>query len=133
MDEGSLSPARGAGQKDLPATAPVVDRFGAQTQRPLASGTGVRASNKSARAWEAAYRHYGITWELTARSPKGDPTAARQMAAASVAVASAWRQIATAATLPWWTLVALEAAASAFEAQAREYKAREKSQGHNHG
>jgi hypothetical protein len=133
MDDGSLSPAGCAGQEDLPATAPVVDRFGAQTQRPLASGTGVRASNKSARAWEAAYRHYGITWELTARSPKGDPAAARQMAAASAAVASAWRQIATATTLPWWTLVALEAAASAFEAQAREYKAREISQGHNHG
>jgi hypothetical protein len=35
--------------------------------------------------------------------------------------------------LPWWTLVALEAAASAFEAQAREYKAREITQGHDHG
>jgi hypothetical protein len=89
--------------------------------------------NESTRAWETAYRHYGSTWQLTARSPKDDPAAARQMAAASAAVASAWRQIAAATTLPWWTFVALEAAASAFEAQAREYKAREKSPGHDHG
>ena len=133
MDDGSLSHNRSAGREDLPTTPPVADRFGVQAQRPLGSGAGVRVSDKSARAWEAAYRHYGSTWELTARSPKGDPAAARQMAAASAAVASAWRQIAAAATLPWWTLVALEAAASAFEAQAREYKAREKTQGHDHG
>jgi hypothetical protein len=133
MDDGSRSHARGANREDVLATARVVDRFGAQAQRPLASGIGVRASDKSARAWEAAYRHYGSTWELTARSPKGDPTAARQMAAASAAVASAWRQIAAATTLPWWTLVALEAAASAFEAQACEYKVREKTQEHDHG
>ena len=133
MDDGSLSHNRGAGREDLPTAPPVADRFGAQAQRPLRSSTGVRASDKSARAWEVAYRHYGSTWELTARSPKGDPAAARQMAAASTAVASAWRQIAAATTLPWWTFVALEAAASAFEAQAREYKAREKSPGHDHG
>jgi hypothetical protein len=133
MDDGSLSHNQGAGREKLPTAPPVADRFGAQAQRPLSFGTGVRASDKSARAWESAYRHYGSTWELMARSPKGDPAAARQMATASAAVASAWRQIAAATTLPWWTLVALEAAASAFEAQAREYKARGKDQGHNHG
>ena len=133
MDVGEFATSRGTGREDVPTTAPLVDRMGTQAQRPLSSGALVRASDKSARAWEAAYRHYGSTWELTARSPKGDPAAAQQMATASAAVASAWRQIAAATTLPWWTLVALEAAASAFEAQAREYKAREKTQGHDHG
>ena len=133
MDAGEFATSQSTGREDFPTTAPLVDRMGTQAQRPLSSGAVVTASDKSARAWEAAYRHYGSTWELTARSPKGDPAAARQMAAASAAVASAWRQIAATTTLPWWTIVALEAAASAFEAQAREYKAREKSQGHNHG
>jgi hypothetical protein len=133
MDAGEFPTSGGTGRGDVPTTAPLVDRMGTQAQRPLSSGAVVRASNKSARAWEAAYRHYGSTWELAARSPKGDQAAAQQMATASTAVASAWRQIAAATTLPWWTLVALEAAASAFEAQAREYKAREKTQGHDHG
>src|ERR1043166_7827833 len=115
MDDGSLSRNRGAGREDLPTAPPGAERLRSHDQRPLPSGTGVKASYKSARTWEVAYRHYGSTWELTARSPKGDPAAARQMAAASAAVASAWRQIAAATTLPWWTLVALEAAASAFD------------------
>jgi hypothetical protein len=110
-------------------------RQGRPARRPPGGSTddAVMASEQCARAWEAAYRHYGHIWELTARSPKGDPAAAREMAAASWAVAAAWRQIAAATTLPWWTLVALEAAAAAFEAQAREYKAREENRGHDHG
>ncbi|HKR51124.1 MAG TPA: hypothetical protein VJT72_16355 [Pseudonocardiaceae bacterium] len=83
------------------------------------------ASDTSARAWEAAYRQYGRAWEWTARSQKGDPAAALEMASASWAVAAAWRQIASATTLPWWTLAAIESAAAAFEAQARDYEARE--------
>jgi len=47
------------------------------------------------------------------------------MAAASWAVAAAWRQIVTATALPWWALAASETAAGAFEAQAREYETRE--------
>ncbi len=86
------------------------------------------ASDKSVRVWETVYRRYGQVWELTARAPKGDPAAAREMAAASRAVAAAWRQIAAATTLPWWTLVAVETAAAAFEAQAREYQARQESE-----
>jgi hypothetical protein len=80
------------------------------------------ASEQCARAWEAAYRHYGQVWELTARSPKGDPDAAREMAAASWAVAAAWRRLATATALPWWALAAIESAAGAFESQAFEYE-----------
>jgi hypothetical protein len=92
---------------------------------PLSGFDGdVMTSEKSVQAWEAAYRRYGHVWELTARAPKGDPAAAREMAATSRAVATAWRQIA-AATLPWWTLVAIEAAATAFETQAHEYQARQ--------
>ena len=82
----------------------------------------VMASTKSTQAWEAAYRQYGRAWEMTARCGKGDPVAAREMATASWAVAAAWRQIASATRLPWWTLAALESAAGAFEAQAREYE-----------
>ncbi len=93
------------------------------------SADDVMASAKSTRVWEAAYRQYGHAWETTARSGKGNPTAAREMAAASWAVAAAWRQIATATTLPWWTLAAIESAAGAFEAQAREYERAKTSDG----
>jgi alkylated DNA nucleotide flippase Atl1 len=86
------------------------------------------AADQCARAWEGAYRHYGRIWELTARSPKGDPAAAREMAAASRAVAAAWRQIEAATTLPWWTVAALESAAAAFEEQAQKYDTSENSQ-----
>ena len=50
------------------------------------------------------------------------------MASASWSVAAAWRQIATATTLPWWILAALESAAAAFESQACDWEAREKSE-----
>jgi hypothetical protein len=49
------------------------------------------------------------------------------MAAESWSMAAAWRQIAAATTLPWWTLAAIESAAAAFEALARECEAREES------
>ena len=79
------------------------------------------AADQYTRAWEGAYRYYGRIWELTARSPKGDPAAAREMAAASRAVAAAWRRIEAATTLPWWTIAALQSAAAAFEEQAQKY------------
>ena len=133
MDAGEFARGWGAGREGLPTTSPVSDPSGTEANRSVDSGVGVRASNRTTRVWEAAYRHYGNIWELTARSPKGDPAAAREMAAASWTVAAAWRQIAAATTSPWWTLVALEAAAAAFEAQAREYKTREENRGHDHG
>ncbi|MGH3673892.1 MAG: hypothetical protein ACRDSH_25205 [Pseudonocardiaceae bacterium] len=80
------------------------------------------ASDQSVRAWEASYRRYGHAWQATARSGKNDPTAAREMASASWAVAAGWRQIAAATTLPWWALAAIESAAGAFEKQARVYE-----------
>jgi len=39
-------------------------------------------------------------------------------------MSTAWRDIATAAVLPWWTLAALRAAAEAFEQQAHGWHAR---------
>ena len=87
------------------------------------------ASDQSTRAWEAAYRQYGRAWETTARSRKGDPAAAREMAAASWAVAAVWRQIVAATTLSWWTLAAIESAAAAFETQARDCETRDGSDG----
>ena len=109
-------------------------RQGRPARRPADGCTddGVMASEQCARAWEAAYRHYGHIWELTARSPKGDPAAAREMASASWAVAAAWRQIEIATTLPWWTLAAIESAAAAFEEQARKYEGGDDSESHGH-
>jgi hypothetical protein len=45
------------------------------------------------------------------------------MASASWDVATAWRDIATATALPWWSLAAVRAAADAFETQARDWHA----------
>jgi hypothetical protein len=118
-----FSRGRGAGRADLPTARPVTGPSHRDVRtRSVASAAGVKASDNAVRAWEASYRRYGHAWEATARSGKGDPLAAREMAAASWAVAAAWRQIATATTLPWWALAAIESAAGAFEAQAREYE-----------
>jgi hypothetical protein len=131
MSAGDSTRARGTGQKGLRANRPVSGP--PHHDAPPGSGShgGVMASDTSTRAWEAAYRKYGRAWETTARSPKGDPAAAREMATASWAVAAAWRQIASATTLPWWTLAAIESAAGAFEAQARQCEARDGSEGHD--
>lgn len=82
---------------------------------------GGAAGDRCVRVWEGAYRHYGRMWELTARSPKGDPAAAREMAAASRAVAAAWRAIEADISLPWWVAAALHSAAAAFDEQAQKY------------
>ena len=118
---------QGAGRADLPTARPVTGPplNNARTRSAAGGGGGVKASDNTVRAWEVAYRRYGHAWEATARSGKGDPTATHEMAAASWAVAAAWRQIATATTLPWWVLAAIESAAGAFEAQAQEYETRE--------
>ena len=121
---------RGAGREGLRANRPVsgLPQHGAHLV-PGSEGDVMRASEKSTRVWEVAYRQYGRAWETTARCGKGDPVAAREMAAASWAVAAAWRQIAAATRLPWWVLAAIESAAGAFEAQAREYETGEASEG----
>jgi len=46
------------------------------------------------------------------------------MASASWDVATAWRDLATRAVLPWWVLAAVRAAADAFEQQAHDWHAR---------
>jgi len=122
MARGEGARVRGAGRDGSRATRPVSDPPQAGAQLLGTGDREVRASEKSIRAWEAAYRQYGHAWETTARCGKNDPAAARDMAAASWAVAAAWRQIASATRLPWWVLAALESAAGAFESQAREYE-----------
>ncbi|MGQ0719895.1 MAG: hypothetical protein ACT4NP_21750 [Pseudonocardiales bacterium] len=128
MSTGEFARVRGTG-RERPTTRPV----SGPPHHDAPHDAGVMASDKSTRAWETAYRQYGRAWETTARSRKGDPAAAREMASASWAVAAAWRQIASATTLPWWTLAAIESAAAAFEAQARESEAREGDDGHDRG
>jgi hypothetical protein len=122
VGHGEVARGTGAGREGLRATRPVSDSPQREVQLVAGSAGDVMASAKSTRVWEAAYRQYGRAWETTARSGKDDPTAAREMAAASWAVAAAWRQIAAATTLPWWALAALESAAGAFESQARQYE-----------
>ena len=129
MGRGEGARSRGTGRECPRATWPVSDP--PQDGASLGSGSAgdVMASAKSTRVWEAAYRQYGRAWETTARSGKDNPVAAREMAAASWAVAAAWRQIATATTLPWWVLAAIESAAGAFESQAREYETGDTTEG----
>lgn len=93
-------------------------------RRSGSAGEPVSALDESVTAWKTAYRNYGKASAESLRLPEGDLGAMEQMANASWAVAAAWRQIAQATSLPWWTLAAVESAAQAFEAQAREWDAR---------
>ncbi len=129
MSAGEFARVRGAGREVRPTARPVSGPPHHDAPPGSGSDGGVRASEESARAWEGAYRQYGRAWEWTARSPKSDPAAAREMASASWAVAAAWRQIVAATTLPWWALAAIESAAAAFEAQARDWETRERNDG----
>jgi hypothetical protein len=129
MGRGEVARVRSAGREDVQAARPVSGPPQQGTHLVSGSQGDVMASKKFTRVWEAAYRQYGRAWETTARSGKDDPTAAREMAAASWAVATAWRQIAAATTLPWWTLAAIESAAGAFESQARDYETGDTSEG----
>jgi hypothetical protein len=130
MGRSEVTQARGTGREGLRATRPVSGPPHHGTQPvPGSEGDVMKASDKSTRSWETAYRQYGRAWEMTARCGKGDPAAAQEMAAASWAVAAAWRQIAAATRLPWWVLAAIESAAGAFESQARDYETGEASEG----
>jgi hypothetical protein len=129
MGRGEVTRVRGGGREGVWAARPVSGPPHQGAYLVSGSQGDVMTSEKFTRVWEAAYRQYGRAWETTARSGKGDPTAAREMAAASWAVAAAWRQIAAATTLPWWTLAAIESAAGAFESQARDYETGDTSEG----
>jgi hypothetical protein len=120
MSAGESARVRGAGRETLPTARPVSSPPDHDARPVPGADGGVMAADKSVRAWEGVYRHYGRTWEIKARERKGDPAAARAMAAASWAVAAACRRIAATSTLPWWTLAAIESAAGAFETQARD-------------
>ncbi|ASR34374.1 hypothetical protein BAY61_04485 [Prauserella marina] len=72
------------------------------------------------RAWEEAYGQYTSASERA--SAKTDGITAQAMASASWAVARAWRSIASAKGLPWWSVAASETAAQAFEEQATHWE-----------
>jgi len=127
MGADEFARVHGAVGKGSRATRPVTGPAAHDTRQGLGAEDDLRAPKTSVCAWEGAYRRYGRAWEWTARS-QSDPAAAREMASASWMVAAEWRQIATATALPWWTVAALESAAAAFEAQARDYEARTKSE-----
>jgi hypothetical protein len=111
-------PPDGSGQGLRPTHLPLPARPTGQAEQPDASVL----------AWESAYRGYGEASRTT--PPTGnDPADVCQMAATSMAVALAWRQIARSRPLPWWTLAALESAAQAFESQGREWEARTRRSG----
>jgi hypothetical protein len=112
--------ATGAGRDGLKTVRPAPTRQRQNEKQGTASMTDQRV-----REWEAAYRKYGHASEVVARSSEDDPVAAWEMATASWDVAVAWRSIAATGRLPWWTLAAIESAAEAFEAQARDWEARE--------
>ena len=75
------------------------------------------------RRWEAAYQQYTNASEQLRHTTDPAPATAA-MASASWDVAMAWRDIATSAPLPWWSLAAVRAAADAFEAQAHDWHAK---------
>jgi hypothetical protein len=100
-------------------SAPAPLRRGRQVQSDVE--TSVVLSAKFLAGWEEAYRQYGRASETVARTRNTDPAALWQMA---VAVAVAWRQIASRQQLPWWLLAAVDSAAQAFEAQSLEWEAR---------
>jgi hypothetical protein len=128
MSTEKFARTRSAGGDGLRAARPV---SGPPDDDPLPlPGTpgGGTVATRVTRAWERAYRRYGQAWETLARSGKGDPVAAREMAAASRAVAATWRRIPAAISLPWWTLAAVESAAATFDAQARDYEAHDSSE-----
>jgi hypothetical protein len=76
--------------------------------------------------WESAYSAYRTASELVDASIPGDRAAAEQMAKASHAVATAWRDITVESDLSWWTVAAVTTAAQAFDHQAQDWAARAK-------
>lgn len=98
-----------------------------RTSRRRTSGVADKSAalEKSIHMWEAAYRRYGQASVWSTQFRDRDPVALWHVASASSEVAAAWREIAAAASLPWWMLAAVESAAQAFETQARDWEAHE--------
>lgn len=123
MNTDEFVPGPDAGLRGLRVSRPVsgprrsAKRSGSAQDTVLVAGTSVTT-------WEAAYRRYGRISEQSLLPSEVDVAVVWQMALASRAVAAAWRQIARADPLPWWSLTAVESAAEAFEAQARDWEAR---------
>ncbi|WP_020670411.1 hypothetical protein [Amycolatopsis nigrescens] len=75
-------------------------------------------------AWESAYRQYTAMSATVNRFPSVDQRLAWEMAAASAAVASAWRALECDGFHPWWLTAAVRSAAEAFEGQAQDWEER---------
>jgi hypothetical protein len=123
MSTGEFAQLPESGQEGVRATRHALDPR-RSIRQPAQTGNVVAVPETSVAAWETAYRLYGEASAQSLRVPEGDPAAAGQMAATSSAVAAAWRRIATTGQLPWWSLAAVESAAQAFDAQARDWDTR---------
>lgn len=109
---------------ELPAVA-VFGLPGRHTGLCWRKGSGVvMVPETFVRRWEKAYRNYGVAARTAALAVPGDRGTAQEMAAASLEVAAAWREMESIVDLPWWVLAAVGAAAQAFEFQARDWNAR---------
>ena len=111
------------GHNGLPVSHPATESRHAAWQPAPALDT-VNVADEAIRSWESAYRNYGQVRNVPVVPSEISAELRRQMVSASWAVASAWRQIARTRRLPWWLLAAVESAAQAFEAQARDWEAR---------
>jgi hypothetical protein len=122
VDTDDVINVTGAGRDGLPMVRPVFDR-----RRPgdRSAAGAVVVPEQVVRAWEGTYRQYAQVNEMVTRMTEDDPVGAWHLATVSWAAAKAWREIATVSRLPWWLLAAVESAAEAFEAQARDWEARE--------
>lgn len=96
--------------------------------RPAAAGKAVvvMVPDYLVERWESAYDAYRAASESVDASTPGDRAAAEQMARASQAVATSWRDITVESDLSWWSVAAVTTAAQAFDHQAQDWAARAK-------
>lgn len=113
---------QGTGRAGIRSTRPAPGLHRSSRQPATLDG-GPAVLDSAVTGWKAAYQAYGQASERSLHAPERDETA-REMSVASWAVAAAWRRIAEVAQLPWWSLAAVETAAQAFEAQARDWGTR---------
>ena len=87
---------------------------------PTRGGDVVIVLENSVRRWVVAYQEYQRTCQDVDANPRRS-TAAHAVATSSWAVASAWRELASAPEMPWWVVAAVDTSADMFEEQARAW------------
>lgn len=115
---------QGAGRDGVPAVRPVPRTPHRHRAPSTTTEVTVVTAPSLVDGWESAYRAYGLASDNLGRVGDSDPGALWRMSRTSGAVAVAWRRIAGSSQLPWWMLAAVESAAQAFEAQARDWAMR---------